>query len=77
MRIPSSETQPKPISVYSIDQILGVNRQNNSNDVQNNNFQSDHESVLDVENDDYPLISDLDVADHDPNDMGRPRKIKR
>lgn len=46
--------------------------------IQNDNCQSDHENGLDIENDDdYPLMSDLDVADHDPNDMSRPRKIRR
>lgn len=45
---------------------------------QSDNCQSDHENGLDIENDDdYPLMSDLDVADHDPNDMNRPRKIRR
>lgn len=80
MRIPPSEIQPKPMIIHSIDQILGTNNRNdnNNNDVQTNNFQSDHESILDVENnDDYPLMSDLDVADHDPNGMDRPRRIKR
>lgn len=46
--------------------------------IQNDNCQSDHENGLDIENDDdYPMMSDLDVADHDPNDMSRPRKIRR
>lgn len=82
MRIPPSGIQSKPMSIHSIDQILRANNRNDNNnknnDVQTNNFQSDHEIVLDVENNDnYPLMSDLDAADHDPNDMGRPRKIKR
>lgn len=46
--------------------------------IQNDNCQSDHENGLDIENDDdYPMMSDLEVADHDPNDMSRPRKIRR
>lgn len=33
---------------------------------------------MDIENDDdYPMMNDLEVGDHDPNDMGRPRKIRR
>ncbi|XP_031638009.1 retinal homeobox protein Rax-like [Contarinia nasturtii] len=65
------ETISKPKGVYSIDQILGIH------DGQNNNTM-DHEIELDIENDDdYSLTGDLDVVDHDPNDMSRPRKIRR
>lgn len=43
--------------------------------IQNDNSQSDTENGLDIENDDdYQLIDDMD---HDPNDMNRPRKIRR
>lgn len=39
------------------------------------NDSSDHENGLDMENDDdYPIIDDMD---NDPNDMNRPRKIRR
>lgn len=33
---------------------------------------------VDIEHDDdQPLMGDLDGMDHDPNDMSRPRKIRR
>lgn len=39
---------------------------------------SDHENGLDIENeDDFRMMSDVDGIDHDPNDMNRPRKIRR
>lgn len=48
------------------------------NFLKNDNCTSDNENGVDIENnDDYPLMSDLDGADHDPNDMSRPRKIRR
>lgn len=37
-----------------------------------------HENGVDVDNDDdMPIMGDLDGMDGDPNDMGRPRKIRR
>lgn len=49
---------------------------------------SDHESSIkidqredvgvDVDNDDdLPMVGELDSGDHDSNDMSRPRKIRR
>lgn len=36
------------------------------------------ENGVDIEHDDdQPLMGDLDGMDHDPNDMSRPRKIRR
>lgn len=33
---------------------------------------------VDVDNDeDLPIISEMDAMDHDSNDMSRPRKIRR
>lgn len=37
-----------------------------------------HEVGVDVDNDDdMPLMGDIDSIDHDSNDMSRPRKIRR
>lgn len=37
-----------------------------------------HEVGVDVDNDDdMPLMGDMDSIDHDSNDMSRPRKIRR
>lgn len=37
-----------------------------------------HENGVDVDNDDeLPIMGDLDGMDGDPNDMNRPRKIRR
>lgn len=39
---------------------------------------SDTDNGVDIENDDdLPVMSDADGADQDPNDMNRPRKIRR
>lgn len=46
--------------------------------LKNDNCVSDHENGVDIENDDdFPMMSDMDGVDHDPNDMSRPRKIRR
>lgn len=38
----------------------------------------ERESNNELDNDDdMPLMGDMDCLDHDPNDMGRPRKIRR
>uniref|UniRef100_A0A182XD58 Homeobox domain-containing protein n=1 Tax=Anopheles quadriannulatus TaxID=34691 RepID=A0A182XD58_ANOQN len=71
----------------------GPNNNNNSLTINNNNNSSpDHENSLkregspvevhdngvDVDNDDeLPIMGDIDPMDNDPNDMGRPRKIRR
>jgi hypothetical protein len=37
-----------------------------------------HDVGVDVDNDDdMPLMGDIDSIDHDSNDMSRPRKIRR
>lgn len=37
-----------------------------------------HDNGVDVDNDDeLPIMGDIDPMDNDPNDMGRPRKIRR
>ncbi|CAO1322407.1 unnamed protein product [Diamesa tonsa] len=62
----NSQNSPlsKPRAVYSIDQILGNHHhRRNINDVDND--------------DDIPMMSEMDSMDHDSNDMGRPRKIRR
>lgn len=52
------------------------------------NFFADHENSIkvdsrddvgvDVDNDDdLPMMGDIDSGDHDSNDMSRPRKIRR
>lgn len=39
---------------------------------------SNHDDVgVDVDNDDDLQMGDIDSADHDSNDMTRPRKIRR
>lgn len=44
----------------------------------NDNCSSDPENGVDIENDDdFPLMSDVDGMDHDGNEMSRPRKIRR
>ncbi|GAB0098294.1 homeobox protein orthopedia [Sergentomyia squamirostris] len=83
-----SQNSPIPISrpraVYSIDQILGTHPHRKNND-QENCMKSDS-SVLERDtlgggqdnDEDLSNICDLDVSEHDPNDLnGRPRKIRR
>lgn len=42
------------------------------------NDEHDNENGIDIESDNgMPNISDIDGIDHDPNDIGRPRKIRR
>ncbi|KFB44428.1 hypothetical protein ZHAS_00012211 [Anopheles sinensis] len=37
-----------------------------------------HDNGVDVDHDDeLPIIGDIDPMDNDPNDLGRPRKIRR
>lgn len=46
----------------------------------NDDCVSDHENGVDIENDDdFPIMCDMDGGDdpNDPNDMSRPRKIRR
>lgn len=46
----------------------------------NDDCASDHENGVDIENDDdFPIMCDMDGGDdpNDPNDMSRPRKIRR
>lgn len=39
---------------------------------------SDSDTGVDIENDDnMAALSDAEGGDHDPNDMSRPRKIRR
>lgn len=46
--------------------------------LKNDSHTTDHDNGVDIENDDdLPMMSDMDGGDHDPNDMGRPRKIRR
>lgn len=38
----------------------------------------DQDQGVDVDNDDdLPMMGEMDSMDHDSNDMGRPRKIRR
>ncbi|XP_037035103.1 retinal homeobox protein Rax isoform X2 [Bradysia coprophila] len=74
---PQNNGMSKPRAVYSIDQILGTqHRLNNNIDHDKDNLNDDN--GVDIEHDDdQPLMGDLDGMDHDPNDMSRPRKIRR
>lgn len=50
----------------------------NSGHIQKKYFQSGRENVLPIENNgDFPLLSDLDIAGHDPIDLNRPNKRRR
>ncbi|XP_035789478.1 retinal homeobox protein Rx3-like isoform X2 [Anopheles albimanus] len=57
---------------------------NNNNSDQDNPLKREaspvevHDHGVDVDNDDeLPIMGDIDPMDNDPNDMGRPRKIRR
>ncbi|XP_050095041.1 retinal homeobox protein Rx1 [Anopheles aquasalis] len=70
-----------------------ITSNNNNSLILNNNNNSDqdnplkreaspvevhHDHGVDVDNDDeLPIMGDIDPMDNDPNDMGRPRKIRR
>lgn len=47
--------------------------------MKNDNLSLDHDNGIDVDNDEeLPLMGDIDSGDHDQNDLnGRPRKIRR
>lgn len=50
----------------------------NSGHIQKKYFQSGRENVLPIENnDDFSLLSDLDIAGRDPIDLNRPNKRRR
>lgn len=58
--------------------IIVFNILGNSGHIEEKDFQSDRENVLLFENnDDFPLLSDLDIAGHDPIDLNRPNKRRR
>ncbi|XP_055687486.1 aristaless-related homeobox protein [Lutzomyia longipalpis] len=83
-----SQNSPIPISrpraVYSIDQILGTHPHRKNNDQENlmkgdpSKLERDSLSNGQDNEDDMPIIGDMDGPDMDSNDLsGRPRKIRR
>lgn len=72
----SHVNQHRFLNLYFDFFFFDLNFTDSDSHIQNDNCQSDHENGLDIENDDdYPMMSDLEVVD--PNDMNRPRKIRR